>query len=257
MGRFHIASSSSPTIKKNTLQPWLKKQWCIGQIDGAYLANMEEVLDVYNQVGSSTQPRLCFDERPCQLLGEVLAPLPPAPGEPLRQDYEYERKGTACVLLAYDLDTHQRYVQVREQRTKKDYAEFMDGLLKTHYPESQQIHLVQDNLNTHQAGSFYEWLAVERAHEMKNKLVFHYTPKHGSWLNMAEIEFSALAKQCLDRRIPTLEILQQEVVAWAKQRNEKKVKINWLFDTPKARTKLKRHYVKLNPKNNTIPNSHN
>jgi len=110
-------------------------------------------------------------------------------------------------------------------------------------------------LNTHQAGSFYEYLPVERAHEMKNKRIFHYTPKHGSWLNMAQIEFSALAKQCLDRRIPTLEILRQEVLAWCKQRNEKKVKINWLFHTPKARTKLKRHYLKINPKNNTMPDS--
>jgi len=146
------------------------------------LANREEVLEVYSQIGSPTQPGICFDERPCQLLGELRTPLPPSPGEPLRQDYEYER----CVLLAYDLDTHQRYVQVREQRTKKDDAELMDGLLKTQYPESQQMHLVQDNLNTHQAGSFYEYLPLETAHEMKNKLIFHYTPKHGSWLNMAE-----------------------------------------------------------------------
>ena len=124
--------------------------------------------------------------------------------------------------------------------TKKDYAEFMDWLLNTHYPEIEQINLVQDHLNTHQAGSLYEWLAVERVHEMKNKLVFHYTPKHGSWLNMAEREFSALAKQCLDRRIPTLETLEQEVLAWTKEGNEKKVKINWLFDPPKARTKLKK-----------------
>jgi len=239
------------------LQPWLKKQWCIGRIDGPYLANMEDVLDLYGQVGDPTHPRVCFDERPCQLLGEVLTPLPTVPGQSAKQDYEYERNGTACVLLAYDLDTHQRYVQVCKQRTKKDYAEFMDWLLKTHYPEIQQLHLVQDNLNTHQAGSFYEWLAVERAREMKNKLVFHYTPKHGSWLNMAEIEFSALAKQCLDRRIATIEALEQEVQAWTQERNEKKVKINWLFDTPKARTKLKRHYVKLNPKNIIIPDSNN
>jgi hypothetical protein len=239
------------------LQPWLKKQWCIGTIDGPYLANMEDVLDVYAQPAEGLIARLCFDERPCQLLGEVLAPLPPAPGQPTRQDYEYERNGTACVLLAYDLDTQQRYVQVRKQRTKKDYAEFMDWLLKTHYSEKQQVHLVQDNLNTHQAGSFYERLAVERAHQMKNQLTFHYTPKHGSWLNMAEIEFSALAKQCLDRRIATIEALEQEVLAWIQERNEKKVPIKWLFDTPKARTKLKRHYVKLNPNNNTIPDSNN
>jgi len=133
----------------------------------------------------------------------------------------------------------------------------MDWLLKTHYPEIQQIHLVQDNLNTHQAGSFYEWLAVEKAHQMKNKLVFHYTPKHGSWLNMAEIECSALAKQCLERRIPALETFKQQVLACCKERNEKKVKIHWLFHSPRARAKLKRHYVKLNPENNTSPHSTN
>jgi len=161
------------------------------------------------------------------------------------------------VLLAYDLDTHQRYLQLPEQRTKKDYAELMDWLLKTHYPDVEKMDLVQDNLNTHQAGSFYEWLAVERAHEMKNKLVFHYTPKHGSWLNMAEMEFSALAKQCLDGRIATLETLEKEVLAWTQERNEKRVKINWLFHTPKARTKFKRHYLKINPENNTISDSSN
>jgi hypothetical protein len=223
---------------------------------------MEDVLDVYAQPGEALTARLCFDERPCQLLGDVLLPLPLAPGQPAREDYEYERNGTACVLMAYDLDTHQRYVQVRKQRTKKEYAEFMDWLLKTHYSEKQQVHLVQDNLNTHQAGSFYEWVAVERAHQMKNQLTLHYTPKHGSWLNQAEIEFSALAKQCLDRRIASIETLEQEVLAWMQERNEKKVKINrraapWLFDTPKARTKLKRQYVKVNPKNSDIPDSNN
>ncbi len=179
-------------------------------------------------------------------------------GKSQKQDYEYERKGTACVLLAYDLDTHQRYIEVRAQRTKKDYAQFMDKLLKEHYPYTEKIHLpdtlrnigsVQDNLNTHQAGSFYQHLPVERAYELKHKFIFHYTPKHASWLNIAEIEFSALSKQCLDRRIATIDTLRQEVMAWMKERNEKKVKINWLFDTPKARTKLKRHYIKVNPEN--------
>ena len=237
---------------------------------------MEEILDVYSQpvadqpvadqpvaaIGdSSSEPastvRLCFDERPCQLIGQVMAPLPMQAAKPLKQDYEYERNGTACVLLAYDLDSHQRYVQVREQRTKKDYAQFMDWLVKEHYPKAQKIHLVQDNLNTHQAGSFYQHLPLQRAYELKHKFLFHYTPLHASWLNMAEIEFSALSKQCLDRRIEDIDTLRREVLAWSKERNQNKVKIHWLFDTPKARAKFKRHYCKVTPDHEPFLNADN
>lgn len=221
---------------------------------------MEDVLDVYSQqhpVGGKPLVRLCFDERPCQLIDDVVTPLPVKPGKSQKQDYEYERKGMACVLLAYDLDSGKRYVEVQEQRTKKEYAFFWDRLLREHYPEADTIHLVQDNLNTHQPGSFYEYLPLERAHELKNRLVFHFTPIHGSWLNMAEIEFSALSKQCLDRRIAHIATLRREVLAWVKERNEKKVKINWLFDTPKARIKFKRHYIKVNPENEPFLNSDN
>jgi hypothetical protein len=218
---------------------------------------MEDGLDVYSKPSDEKQARIVFDERPCQLLEQVVTPIPMQRGKPQKQDYEYERKGTACVLLAYDLDTHQRYMEVREQRTKKDYAQFMDQLLKEHYPHIEKIHLVQDNLNTHQAGSFYEHLPLERAYELKNKFIFHYPPIHASWLNMAEIEFSALSKQCLDRRIADITTLKREVLTWMKERNEKKVKINWLFDTPKARIKLKRHYTKVNPNNDPFLNSDN
>ena len=199
--------------------------------------------------------RLCFDERPCQLLDEVLAPLPLKPGKPLRQDYEYERKGTACVLLAYDLDKGQRYVQVRERRTKKDYAEFMDWLVKEHYPKAQKIHLVQDNLNTHSMSSFYEHLPLERAGELAQKIRFHFTPKHGSWLNMAEIEFSALARQCLDRRIKDIHTLQKEVRVWSQQRNKDAIKIHWSFTVKTARVTLASKYQKVNPANTDIPNN--
>jgi hypothetical protein len=199
--------------------------------------------------------RLCFDERPCQLLDEVLAPLPLKPGKPLRQDYEYERKGTACVLLAYDLDKGQRYVQVRERRTKKDYAEFMDWLVKEHYPKAQKIRLVQDNLNTHSMSSFYEHLPLERAGELAQKIRFHFTPKHGSWLNMAEIEFSALARQCLDRRIKDIHTLQREVRAWSEQRNKDAIKIHWSFTVKTARVTLASKYQKVNPGNTEIPNN--
>lgn len=213
---------------------------------------MEAVLDFYAQPTDPQNPRLCFDERPCQLLADVLAPLPVQPGKVAKEDSEYARKGTAVVLLAYDLDSDQRYVQVRQRRTKQDYAEFMQDLRLLHYPNAQQIHVLQDNLNTHQAGSFYERFDAVRAHELANHFVFHYTPKHASWLNMAEIEFAALSKQCIDRRIGDLAMLEKEVVAWADTRNREAVKINWLFDTTQARKKLKRHYVKINPENCTI-----
>jgi hypothetical protein len=216
---------------------------------------MEEVLSLYEQQEQEQVVRLCFDERPCQLLDEVLAPLPLQPGKPLRQDYEYERKGTASVLLAYDIDKGTRFVQVTERRTKKDYAQFMDWLLKEHYPYSEQFQLVQDNLNTHHASSFYEHLPLERAGELAHKIRFHYTPKHGSWLNMAEIEFSALARQCLDRRIKDLPTLKREVVAWSQQRNEQKVKIHWSFTVKTARTVLASKYKNVNPDNNTCSNN--
>ena len=212
---------------------------------------MESVLDFYAQPVDPQNPRLCFDERPCQLLSDVIAPLPTQPNQPRREDNEYVRNGTAVVLLAYDLDTGQRYAQVRQRRTKRDYAEFMQHLRFYYYPYAQQIHVLQDNLNTHQAGSFYERFDVVTAHELANRFVFHYTPTHGSWLNMAEIEFAALSKQCLDRRIGDIVTLENQVLAWVKERNQQGVKINWLFDKLQARKKLKRHYVKINSENST------
>jgi hypothetical protein len=146
-------------------------------------------------------------------------------------------------------------VQVRETRTKKDYAQFMDDLLKEHYGQVENVHLVQDNLNTHSMSSFYEHLPLQRAGELAQKIRFHFTPKHGSWLNMAEIEFSALTKQCLDRRIKDQDPLQKEVLAWAKERNEAKIKIHWSFTVDKARTTLKSKYEKVNPINTIIPNN--
>lgn len=210
---------------------------------------MEDVLDLYQAFLDPARPRLCFDERPCQLLGQVVAPLPMQRGRAKREDYEYTRQGTAVVLLAYDLDRGRRFVEVRHRRTKADYAEFMRRLVQAHYADVLQIRLVQDNLNTHSYGSFYEHLEVETAHWLKNKLEFHFTPKHGSWLNLAELELSALSRQCLDRRIESLEALAQEVKAWEQQRNEQGVKLSWSFTTRGAREKLKRHYDNLRPKN--------
>lgn len=204
---------------------------------------------VYEQQPKQELARICFDERPCQLLDEVLAPLPLQAGKPIRQDYEYERKGTACVLLAYDLDSGQRYLQVRQRRTKKDYAEFMDWLINTHYSHKEHLQVVQDNLNTHNVSSFYEHLPAHKAGAIADKMRFHYTPKHGSWLNMAEIEFSALAKQCLDRRIKDINTLEREVLAWSKQRNKAGIKIHWSFTVNTARITLASKYEKVNPDN--------
>ncbi len=210
---------------------------------------MEDVLDLYEQPAQADVVRLCFDERPCQLLDEVYAPLPLTPGQTKRVDYEYARNGTACVLLAYDLDSGQRYVQVRAQRTKADYARFFDELLATHYPHAARIDLVQDNLNTHSYSSFYQHLPAQRAGQLRQVLRFHFTPKHASWLNMAEIEFSALARQCLNRRIADLPTLQTQTLAWAAERNRHAVKIHWSFTARQARTKLASWYQKVNPAN--------
>lgn len=210
---------------------------------------MEDILDVYEQPSEPTQPRICFDELPCQLLGETLAPIPMQPGSPRKEDYEYERCGTCSLLLAYDLDSGRRYLQVREHRTKADYADFWDWLTATYYADTPLIQVIQDNLNTHTYGSFYEHLAAPRAHQLKHQLQFHFTPKHGSWLNMAEIELSVLVRQCLDRRIPSLQVLEREALAWQDERNQAAIQINWTFTTAKARVKLHRHYEHLNSKN--------
>ena len=210
---------------------------------------MENVLAVYQQAPQLNRARLCFDERPCQLLDELVAPLAIKPGKVGKEDNEYVRKGTCVVLLAYDLDTGQRYVQVRKRRTKADYAQFMHELMSTHYADIDLVEVVQDNLNTHKYGSFYEHLPVERARVLSRQIVFHYTPKHGSWLNAAEIEFSALARQCLNRRIGSLEELDRQVRLWVSERNQRAVKVHWSFTVDTAESKLKRWYEQVNPAN--------
>lgn len=206
---------------------------------------MEQVLDLYEQPPKESKARICFDERPCQLLNDVVEPLSMKAGQPAKQDYEYGRNGTAVILLAYDIDTAQRYVQVRKRRTKQDYAQFMQWLAKEHYGHVEQIELVQDNLNTHSYSSFYENMSAADAREMARKFNFHFTPKHGSWLNMAEIEFSVLARECLHRRIGSIELLEKEVLCWWEKRNSKASKIHWSFTVNNAREKLKNQYQKV------------
>ncbi|GAB3545473.1 IS630 family transposase [Spirosoma fluminis] len=210
---------------------------------------MEDVLAVYEQVPQAGRVGLCFDERPCQLLDDMVACLPAKPGQVVKEDKEYIRKGTAVVLLAYDLDSGQRYVQVRERRTKADYTQFIQKLVHTQYADAELIEVVQDNLNTHKYGSFYEHLPATQARALSRRLAFHFTLEHGSWLNMAKIEFSALARQCLNRRIGSLKELSRQTALWATACNQRAVKVHWSFTVTRAVDKLKRWYERVNPAN--------
>jgi len=203
---------------------------------------MEDVLHQYQLPYDARQPLICFAERPCFLLEERGAILPMSPGKVKRYHYAYKKNGACCVLLAFEPHTGVRYVAVRERRTAVDYADFMQPLLARHYPEAESIRLVQDNLNTHTPGSFYEVLPPGEACALAQCFESHYTPKKGSWLNMAEIEFAALSKQCLDRRLPEVETLRREVLAWAERRNQEGKTVHWKFSQDKAREKLHRLY---------------
>lgn len=204
---------------------------------------MEDILDLYEKPYDSKRPVICFDERPCQLLGDLIAPLPMKPGRVRKEDYTYQRQGTCCLLIAFEPLTGRRVVQVRAQRTKRDYAQFMKTLIEKHYPDVGGIRLVQDNLNTHFAGSFYETFDPETAHRLKNKFEYHYTPKKASWLNMVEIELSILSKQCLNRRIPSMAQLTKEIKALVQKRNRTRATVHWRFTTTQARTKLHSRYA--------------
>lgn len=214
----------------------------MGDITGDYVWHMEDVLHQYQLPYDVRYPLLCFDERPCFLIDDVGGILPMSPSKAKRYHYEYQKNGSCCVFLAFEPHTGFRYVEVRERRTASDYAQFMQTLLTCYYPEAKSIRLVQDNLNTHTPGSFYEVLPPAQAFAVAQKFTLHYTPKKGSWLNMAEIEFAALSTQCLDRRIPDLPTLRREVLAWATQRNKDQTTVEWKFAQPDARKKLHRHY---------------
>jgi len=202
---------------------------------------MEKVLDIYEQPYNPLRPVICFDERPCQLLGDVLMPIPMKPGRVERQDYHYERNGTCVVLMAVEPLAGHRIVKVTKRKTKEDYAEFMKELA-SYYSDADKIVLVQDNLNTHNPSSFYELFDAPEAFALSERFEMVYTPKKASWLNMAEIELSVLSKQCLDRRIAKTSILNQEVRTWSKRRNQLQTKITWQFTKNNAREKLGRHY---------------
>lgn len=202
---------------------------------------MEQVLDIFERPYDPTYPVVCFDERPCQLRGDVRMPIPMKSGRVERQDYEYQRNGTCVVLLAVEPLAGHRVVTVTERRTKNGYAGFMKAVASS-YPDAVKIILVQDNLNTHNPSSFYETFPAAEAFDLAQRFEMRYTPKKACWLNMAEIELSALSKQCLDRRIAEIRTLAVEVKAWTKRRNRLKAGISWNFTKNDAREKLSRLY---------------
>lgn len=205
---------------------------------------MERVLWLYSLPYNPEYPVVCFDERPCMLLGEVVAPLPVKEGHVRKEHCTYERYGSCALLAAIEPLTGKRLGQVHAQRRKQEYTLFCQALA-AQYPEAKKIRLVQDNLNTHTISSFYEHLEAKDAFALAQRFEFYYTPKSASWLNMIEIEFSALARQCLKRRIPAIKILRSQTLAALKQRAKKKIKINWQFSIQTARTKMTSHYQKL------------
>jgi hypothetical protein len=203
---------------------------------------MEDVLEVYHRPYDEKRPLVCLDEASKQLVGETLQPLPAEPGQPERFDYEYVRHGTANLFMIAEPLLGWRTVRVTERRTAKDLAEVLRWLVEELHAEAEKVVVVMDNLNTHKLASLYEAFPPEQARRIAAKLEIHHTPKHGSWLNMAEIELSVLARQCLDQRIESQETLRQEVGAWELERNEEQVEIRWQFTTADARIKLHRLY---------------
>lgn len=209
---------------------------------------MEDVLEVYTRPYNPARPVVCFDEATKQLVGEVQTPLPLQPGQPMRVDYEYERRGTANLFMVFEPLAGQRRVKVTDRRTAVDYAHVIRDLVDVYYPKAEKIVLVQDNLNTHAPASLYEAFEPAEARRILERLEIHYTPKHASWLNMAETELSVLGRQCLDRRIPDQPTLAHEVAAWENKRNTATVKVDWHFTTTDARIKLKRLYPSIQPR---------
>lgn len=206
---------------------------------------MEDILEVYTRPYDPSRPQVCLDEKSKQLVGEVRKPLAAGPGRPARHDYEYERNGTANLFIVCEPLAGWRHISVTEQRTKLDWAQCIKELVDFHYSDTEKIVLVLDNLNTHTPAALYEAFDPAEARRLLEKLEIHYTPKHGSWLNIAEIELSVLARQCLERRIPDREKLTGEVSAWEEERNAAESSIDWRFTTTDARIKLKHLYPEI------------
>lgn len=228
------------------MKPWLSKQWCIPpKANAEFVWKMEDVLEVYKRPYDAKRPMVCLDETSKQLIGEVRRPVPAAVGQVAHYDYEYVRNGVANLFMTSEPLAGRRDVEVMDRRTKKDYAQCLRKLSDEMYPDAEIIVLMQDNLNTHSPASLYEAFEPAEAKRLTERFEWHYTPKHGSWLDMAEIELCILGRQCLSRRIDNIETLRQETKAWEKSRNEAGAKVNWQFTTADARIKLRRLYPSI------------
>lgn len=224
----------------------MKEEYCIPpQASAAFVCNMEDVLEVYTRPYDPNRPQVCMDETSKQLLAHIQEPLSMQPGHPQRVDYEYRREGVADLFMFFEPLAGKRYVKVTDQRTRRDWALAMRELADDLYPQAEVIVIVMDNLNTHSPISFYETFEPDEARRLINRFEFHYTPKHGSWLDMAEIELGVLIRQCLSRRIPDKATLECEVAAWQTDRNAKLVKVDWRFTSADARIKLKHLYPEI------------
>lgn len=211
-------------------------------MNAEYVLRMEDLLDLYNEPYDPKRPVVCFDETPYQLIEEVRQPLPPEPDQPERYDYEYKRNGSVNLFAYFQPLAGWRHIEVTKQRTKVDFAKQMKDLVDIYCRDADVIRLVVDNLNIHNPAALYEVFEPQEARRIVQKLEFHYTPKHASWLNQVEIELSVLSRQCLQRRIPDVQTLSYEIFAWEKERNQQKASINWRFKTTGARVKLQRLY---------------
>jgi len=246
----YIDSVSHETVRQvlqaNELKPWRKKEWCIPpEADAEFVYHMEDVLDVYTRPLDPARPIVCLDESPEQLVSETRQPLPARPGQPERYDYEYRREGVANLFMFFAPLLNWRRVKVTDRRTKADWAECMQDLVDVHFPAADKVIVILDQLNTHNPAALYEVFPAAEAKRILDRLEFHFTPKHGSWLNMAEIEFSVLGGQCLDRFIADKATLAAETSAWAVRRSSKGATVDWRFTTQDARIKLKRLYPSI------------
>jgi len=236
----------SANVKKTKLKPHLKKQWCIpAQYNGEFVAQMEDVLEVYALPYDEEIPMFCVDERPFQFLDEKLKPIPMRPDSPRKEDYEYVRNGVCSIFTFTEPLAGWRHVHASARCTKRDWAFQIQELLEVHYPKAKRVRLVMENLNTHAISSLYENFQPEIALRLARRLEIHFTPKHGSWLNIAESELNALTKQCLSRRLPDLLSLQAQLSPWEIHRNSSSKSVDWQFSTVDARDKLKRLYPKF------------
>ncbi len=217
--------------------------WCISEINQEFRERMYDVLALYEKPYNPRNPVIGLDEKPKQLLEDKRKVIPMKPGNIEKYDSEYIRRGKANIFMAAEFKAGKRTARVTSQRTKKDFAKFVKHLVDKVYPDAEQLHLVLDNLNTHNESSFYEMYDKEEAERILAKIKFHYTPKHASWLNVAEVEIGVMDAECTRRRIPDKNLLRQEVMAWERKRNKQKKKIDWKFTTRKADEKLSKYYV--------------